>query len=143
MAIITSPDNMKKLDRYKEIARRLALAEGLTDEQARALAQEGKAVVWMDGGLHATETVGSQQLMEMVYQMVSRTDEETMRFLDDVILLCVPANPDGRSWSPTGTCARRNPRGAAWTTCRGSTTNTSGTTTTAIPTCPTCRKPPT
>ena len=96
MAIITSPENMKKLDRYKEIARRLALAEGLTDDQAHALAAEGKAVVWIDGGLHATETVGSQQLMEMVYQMVSRTDPETMRLLNDVILLCVPANPDGQ-----------------------------------------------
>ena len=58
MAIITSPENQKKLDRYKEISRRLALAEGLTEEQARALAAEGKAVVWIDGGLHATETVG-------------------------------------------------------------------------------------
>jgi len=31
----------------------------------------------------------------MVYQMVSRTDEETMRFLDDIILLAPHANPDG------------------------------------------------
>jgi hypothetical protein len=96
MAIISSPDNLKKLDHYRDIARRLALAEGLTDEQAHALAAEGKAVVWIDGGLHADETVGSQQLMEMVYQMVSRTDPETMRFLNDVILLCVQANPDGQ-----------------------------------------------
>src|SRR5262245_39843357 len=56
MAVITSPENQKRLARYQEIARRLARAEGLTDEQARALAQEGKAVVWIDGGLHATET---------------------------------------------------------------------------------------
>ena len=96
MAIITSPENLKKLDHYKEISRRLALAEGITEDQARALAREGKAVVWIDGGLHASETVGSQQEMEMVYQMVSRTDPETLRFLDDVILLCVPANPDGQ-----------------------------------------------
>ncbi len=95
MAIITSPANMKKLDRYKEISQRLAHAEGLTDEQARALAREGKAVVWIDGGLHATEVLGAQQLLELVYQMVSRTDPETMRFLDDVILLAVPVNPDG------------------------------------------------
>ena len=84
MAIVTSPENLRKLERYKEISRRLALAEGLTDEQARALAKEGKAVVWIDGGLHATETLGAQQLGEMVYQMVSRTDEETLRFLNDV-----------------------------------------------------------
>ena len=81
MAIITSPENLKKLDRYKEISQRLAHAEGLTEDQAHALAREGKAVVWIDGGLHASESVGSQQLMEMVYQMVSRTDPETMRFL--------------------------------------------------------------
>ena len=96
MAIVSSPENLKNLDRYREIARRLALAEDLTDEQARALAAEGKAVVWIDGGLHANETVGSQQLMETVYQMVSLTDPETMRFLNDVILLCVQANPDGQ-----------------------------------------------
>ncbi len=95
MAIITSPDNHKKLDRYKDISARLALAKGLSNEGARKLAFEGKAVVWIDGGLHATEVVGSHQLMEIVYQMVSRDDRETLRFLDDVIVLAVHANPDG------------------------------------------------
>ena len=96
MAIVSSPENLRNLDRYKDIARRLALAEGLTEDQAHALAREGKAVVWIDGGLHANETVGSQQLMEMVYQMVSRNDPETMRLLNDSIQLYVQANPDGQ-----------------------------------------------
>src|SRR5436190_10357635 len=39
---ITSPENQKKLARYKEISQRLSHAEGLTGEQARALAAEGK-----------------------------------------------------------------------------------------------------
>jgi hypothetical protein len=95
MAIITSPGNFPRLERYKEIARTLQLAEGVTDEQARALAEEGKAVVWIDGGLHATELLGAQQLMEQVYQMVSRNDEENRRILNDVITLAVHANPDG------------------------------------------------
>jgi hypothetical protein len=95
MAIVTSPANHKSLAKYKDISRRLALAEGLNDEQARALAKEGKAVVWIDGGLHATEVLGAQQLVQMVYEMVSRTDEETMRFLDETIVLFVHANPDG------------------------------------------------
>ncbi|MEJ7812393.1 MAG: M14 metallopeptidase family protein [Gemmatimonadaceae bacterium] len=95
MAIITAPENFRKLDRYKEITGRLARAEGLTDEQARALAAEGKAVVWIDGGLHATEVLGAQQLMETVYQFVSRTDPETMRILNDVIILAAHVNPDG------------------------------------------------
>ncbi|MBI3082264.1 MAG: peptidase, partial [Gemmatimonadetes bacterium] len=46
MAIITSPENHAGLARYRDISRRLALAEGLTDDQATALAHEGKAVVW-------------------------------------------------------------------------------------------------
>jgi hypothetical protein len=95
MAIITAPENFKKLDRYKEISRRLSLAEGLTDDQARALAREGKAVVWIDGGLHATEVLGAQQLTETIYQLVSRNDEETRRLLSDVIILATHANPDG------------------------------------------------
>ena len=95
MAIITSPENHKKLERYKQISRQLAQAEGLTDEQARALAKEGKGVVWFDGGLHATEVLGAHQLIETVYQLVSRTDAETMRFLNDLVILAVHANPDG------------------------------------------------
>ncbi|MEZ5417725.1 MAG: M14 family metallopeptidase [Vicinamibacterales bacterium] len=95
MAIITAPENFKKLDRYQEIARRLARAEGLTDETARALAREGKAVIWIDGGLHATEVLGAQQLLETIWQFNSRTDEETMRILRDVVILATHANPDG------------------------------------------------
>jgi hypothetical protein len=95
MSIISAPANLKQLDHYKEIAQKLARAEGITEEQARAFARDGKAVVWIDGGLHASETVGFQQLVETIYQLVSRTDPETMRFLNDIIILCVPANPDG------------------------------------------------
>ena len=95
MAIVSAPENLKQLDRYRDIARRLALAEGLSDEQARALAAQGKAVVWIDGGLHANEVLGSQQLIETVYQLVTRSDAETQRILRDVIVLAVDANPDG------------------------------------------------
>ena len=95
MAIVTSPANHARLARIKDTARRLALAEGLTDAGARTLAAGGKAVVWIDGGLHATEILGSQQLVELVWRMVSRDDAETRRILDDVVLLAVPANPDG------------------------------------------------
>lgn len=96
MLIVSSPQNIKNLDRYKEISQKLAHAEGLTDEQAKALAAEGKAVVWIDGGLHATEVVGAHQLLETMYQVVSRTDAETMQILDNVIVLFSQVNPDGQ-----------------------------------------------
>ena len=95
MAIVTSPENFKKLDRYKEISKKLGYAEGVTEEQARAMAKEGKAVVWIDGGLHATEVLGAHQLMETSYRLVSRNDDEVNRILNDDIILLVHVNPDG------------------------------------------------
>jgi hypothetical protein len=95
MAIVSTPENLKNLERYKEISRRLAKAEGLTDAQAKALAREGKAVVWIDGGLHATETVGAQQITQILYEVLSSNDPEMVGFLEDCIILFAPANPDG------------------------------------------------
>jgi hypothetical protein len=95
MAVITSPENHHRIGRYKDIAKRMALAEDLSDSQAEALAKEGRAVVWIDGGLHGTEVLGAQQLIELVYQMVSQNDTETIRILDNVILLAICSNPDG------------------------------------------------
>jgi hypothetical protein len=95
MAVVTSPKNFKNLQRLKETSRRLSLADGLDEREAKKLAAGGKAVVWIDGGLHATETLGAQQLMETVYQLVSQNDAETRRFLNDVIVLFCCVNPDG------------------------------------------------
>jgi hypothetical protein len=95
MLIVTSPENQKKLEQYKQISQKLGNAE-ITIEEAKKLAKEGKAVVWIDGGLHSTETVGIHQLIETAYQLLSRNDDETMRVLDDVIILMTHANPDGQ-----------------------------------------------
>ena len=51
--------------------------------------------LWIDAGLHATEVANVQALTEMLYQMASRNDAETLRILDDVVLLAAFANPDG------------------------------------------------
>ena len=96
MSVVSSPDNLARLDEYQRIARRLALGEA-DEPEARVLAARGKAVVWIDGGLHADEVLGAQQLIELVYQLAQADDEETLRFLRDVIVLVVHANPDGHA----------------------------------------------
>ncbi|WP_410221809.1 M14 metallopeptidase family protein [Pedobacter sp.] len=96
MLIVTSPENHKNLAKYKEISQKLARAEGLTPEQAKVLAKSGKAIVWIDGGLHANETVGIHQLIQTAYTFASRNDEETKNILDKVIILMTHANPDGQ-----------------------------------------------
>jgi len=95
LAVVSSPENIKNREKYRLIAERLSHAEGLTEAQAKALAKEGKSIVWIDGGLHATEILGSNQLIETSWQFVSMNDEETLRILNDVIIVFVHANPDG------------------------------------------------
>src|SRR3989442_14869293 len=51
LAAISSEENLKRLARFKDIARQLADARGLTDDRARQLARQGKAIVWIDFGL--------------------------------------------------------------------------------------------
>ena len=96
MVIVSSPENIRNLDRYREISGKLARAEGLDEDAARLLSDEGRAVVWIDGGLHATEVVGTHQLIETVWQLASRNDRETLDILNNVIVLLVHANPDGQ-----------------------------------------------
>ncbi|MCA9769043.1 MAG: M14 family zinc carboxypeptidase [Gemmatimonadales bacterium] len=94
MAILSSPANIARREHYRQISERLA--RGRVDSAtARSLADSGKAIIWIDGGLHATEVLGATQLMELVWQFVTRDDAETRRILDDVIILAVHANPDG------------------------------------------------
>ncbi|WHL19567.1 M14 family zinc carboxypeptidase [Stenotrophomonas acidaminiphila] len=95
MLIASAPANLARLDEYRAISERLARARD-DAAVARGLAEQGKAVVWIDGGLHANETVGAHQLIETVWQLASRDDAETRRILDDTIILLVHANPDGQ-----------------------------------------------
>ena len=95
LAAVSTPENLANLDRYKEIARKLAKAEGVSEAEARAMATEGKAVIWIDGGLHSTETVPPQALIAAVHEWLTAEDEEALRVLNDTIILFVPLNPDG------------------------------------------------
>lgn len=96
-AIISSAENMKKLDAYKKISTQLAMAKSLTDEEARKLAYEGKAVVYIDGGLHATECAPAQHNVQLAYDLITNEDPMTQGILENVILLLVFAGPDHRN----------------------------------------------
>ena len=96
MMIVSDPENIKNLAKYQDIARRLARARDLTPEQARALAAEGKSVVWIDGGMHADEVEHAQALIAAVYHALSDSDPEWQRILKDTIILFAHDNPDGQ-----------------------------------------------
>lgn len=97
-AVISTPENLARLDHYREIAQRIAHPEGLTDDQARALAREGKVILHIDGGLHASESAGPQHTPLLAYDILRQATDPAMHAeLDNVILLLWPTiNPDGQ-----------------------------------------------
>src|SRR5881409_2905387 len=98
LAIISSPQNLARLDALTEIAQKLAHPAGLTDSAAAQLARDGRAFVDVSGGLHASEIAGSQHTIQLAYDLLSRNDEQTRRILDgDVLFLWQSINPDGQN----------------------------------------------
>jgi hypothetical protein len=97
-ALVSSPDNLSKIDRYREIARRLAHPQGLSDTEARQLARDGRAFVHIDGGLHSTEVAGPQHTPLLLHDLVSRANDADIKpILDNVVLMLWPTiNPDGQ-----------------------------------------------
>jgi len=97
VVVLTSESNQGSLDRYRAIAARLADPEGLPDEEARALIEQGKTIVLVTCSIHSTEVGSTQMAMELAYQVATTTDTDRLRWLDDVILLVMPSiNPDGQ-----------------------------------------------
>ncbi len=100
MAVISSAGNLARLDALKTISRTLASARErgapLTDARARALAREGKTIVWIDFGLHSSEVAPAQAAPLLAYRLVTDNSPEMTFIRDNVVLLLVPnMNPDG------------------------------------------------
>lgn len=94
-AIISSEKNMANLIKYKDISRKLSLARSLSEQEAKSLAKEGKVIVWIDSGIHSTETSPPMHQFQLVYDLLTGNDDFTRFIRENVILLLVQANPDG------------------------------------------------
>ncbi len=97
MAVITSEENMAKLDSYRQITKKLRDARDLSAEEARELAKEGKVMLLITCNIHSTEIASSQMAMELAYKLVTGdTPFDANQALNEVIVLLVPTtNPDG------------------------------------------------
>jgi hypothetical protein len=98
LVVITSAENMAKLERLRQVNAKLSDPRGVSEAEARKLVAEGKAVICQTMSLHATEVGGTQMAPELAYDMLARSDAEARRILDNTILLLVPSfNPDGQT----------------------------------------------
>ena len=95
LMFISSEENLRQLDRWKDISTKLARAR-INPDEAEKLSREGKAIVWFDGGMHASERAHAQMTSELAYKIATEETAEMQKIRDEVITLLVPViNPDG------------------------------------------------
>ncbi|NJD17832.1 MAG: hypothetical protein FIA95_00890, partial [Gemmatimonadetes bacterium] len=98
VVVISSAENLASLDRWRDVARRLADPRTLTDAQALALAREGKAVVDISGGLHASEVAGPAAVLTLAWELVSSEEPRIRAIRENVVTILWPSlNPDGQT----------------------------------------------
>ena len=97
VAFISAPDNIKKLDKYRQINAKLADPRMVKDDRELAdLIKNGKTIVSISCSIHSTEIVASQMSMNLAYELATGSDADTKEILDNTILLLIPSsNPDG------------------------------------------------
>ncbi len=97
-ATISSPANLKNLEKYKKINAQLADPRTFKSRAkfAERLIEEGKTIVLITCGVHSTEVGSTLSSMLIAHRLASATDAETKKILDNTIILLVPSlNPDG------------------------------------------------
>lgn len=98
LATISSPANLARLERFKEIQHKLADPRTFNsdDVAAERLIAEGRTIVLITCGIHSTEVGGNLVSMNIAYRLASDDSPETREILDRCIVLLVPSlNPDG------------------------------------------------
>ncbi|HYZ86967.1 MAG TPA: M14 family metallopeptidase [Bryobacteraceae bacterium] len=96
VAIISAPENLKQLDKYRTIQQRLADPRRTSDAEAEKLIEEGKTVVMITCSVHSTEVASTSTAVEYAYNLITKDTVKNRAILKDVILLLVPSqNPDG------------------------------------------------
>ncbi len=97
VAFISSPSNIKNLEKYRRISAKLADPRTISgDAELNDLIKNGKTIVSIACSIHSTEIVASQMSMNLAYDLATANDVDTKEILDNTILLLIPShNPDG------------------------------------------------
>jgi hypothetical protein len=97
LAVISSPQNLAKLDRLTEINRRLADPRGLSEQEAQALITEGRPFYFLYATIHSTEVGNGQAINIVAHRLATDNSPKVREILDNSVLLLTPSqNPDGQ-----------------------------------------------
>ncbi|HYC77049.1 MAG TPA: M14 family zinc carboxypeptidase, partial [Planctomycetota bacterium] len=96
VAVISAPDNLRRLEEIRRDHLRLAEPRGLAPDEGEALVSRGKAVVACMASIHSNEVGPTQAMPALAHRLATTDDPELLRALESVVLVVVPChNPDG------------------------------------------------
>jgi len=96
MAVISSAENLQKLDRYRAIQGALADPRKTSPADAEKLFGEGKTVVAITCTIHANEVASTFSAIQFAYNLITQDKPRFRTILENTIFLLVPSlNPDG------------------------------------------------
>jgi hypothetical protein len=97
LVTISSPENLKRLNKLVEINRRLADPRGTTEAEAAKLVEEGRPFYLLYATIHSTEIGNSQSIVDIAHRLATSSSPAIKEILDNAVLLLVPSqNPDGQ-----------------------------------------------
>ncbi len=96
--IVSSRDNMARLDEIKGSLRRLAHTNEIRgDRELEALIARTPAVAWMAYSIHGDELSSTDAAVQLAYQLAAGTDSLTESLRHRLVVIIDPLqNPDGR-----------------------------------------------
>lgn len=96
LVFISSPENLGRLDELRSTNRRLALDPSIPDDDRQALIEDMPVTLMATLSMHSTEVAPAQTLPLLAYFLATADDPETLKWLDDVVVMVVAClNPDG------------------------------------------------
>ncbi|WP_196137989.1 M14 family zinc carboxypeptidase [Aliikangiella sp. G2MR2-5] len=97
-AIISSRDNLEKVDRIKSDLAKLANPVGLSKTEGENIIARLPAVAWMAYSIHGNESSGSDASLAAIYHLIASQKPETLNLLNSSVIVIDPSmNPDGRA----------------------------------------------
>ncbi|GLH71835.1 deacylase/carboxypeptidase superfamily protein [Geothrix limicola] len=96
--VISSPENLRRLDEWKALNAKLADPRTCPEEEARRITETSPVFVWLGYSVHGSEAAGSEAALAVAYHFASARSPEVLKQLDRVVLLMdLTQNPDGRA----------------------------------------------
>jgi len=90
LAVVSDEDNLRQLDRYKQLTARLADPRGLSEAEADKIIAEAKPMYWASGSIHSPETGSPEMLMELAYRLAVEETPFIQAIRKNSIILITP-----------------------------------------------------